>query len=266
MDQEAPSRRRWISRAGLPVAVGAAVLVSSAVTFAAVRTHEADEPTETGSPNATAGPGDGEGTHEHEPAASDEELIAATADGRDLFDHPTLPPYEDRYAAASDEEQAAADDLRSEVQATVEPYQDVAAAVAAGYQPPGRPRGPFQHYLNLDLVRDSTALDPARPDGLVFYFGGQGDPVLLGAFFVARREMVAPRPAGDLVVWHSHESEACPGVFATDAEPCTHARRMLHVWTVDQVELVGRRAGRTVPVEVTDPFGAPFRAAVERAS
>jgi hypothetical protein len=39
---------------------------------------------------------------------------------------------------------------------------------------------------------------------------------------------------------------------------------MLHVWIVDQVELVGRR-DQPVEVEVVDPFGAPFRASVARA-
>ena len=52
--------------------------------------------------------------------------------------------------------------------------------------------------------------------------------------------------------------------FATADEPCTDARRMLHVWTADQVELVGGR-DQPVEVEVVDPFGAPFRASVARA-
>lgn len=78
--------------------------------------------------------------------------------------------------------------------------------------------------------------------------GADGDLVLVGAFFTARPGVDAPTPAGDLVVWHSHG----PG-----------SRRMLHVWTAEEVELVGRR-DQPVTVRVVDPFGAPFRASVER--
>jgi hypothetical protein len=94
--------------------------------------------------------------------------------------------------------------------------------------------------------------------------------VLLGAFFVTPAGTEAPTPAGDLVVWHSHSPD-CPAFFATEDNPCLDARRMLHVWTADEVTLsaarLGRHGGRdraAQTVQVVDPFGVPFRAAVEK--
>lgn len=77
-------------------------------------------------------------------------------------------------------------------------------------------------------------------------------------------------PAGDLVVWHSH-NPSCTGFLVTEAQPCTDTVRMLHIWTADEVELVRRqqrqqpqtgRTGKTVEVRITDPFGVPFRASI----
>jgi hypothetical protein len=178
-------------------------------------------------------------------------------------DHPTLTPYDERYAAAGDDEQASADRLRADVTDTLAAYADVDAAVAAGYRAPRRPKGTRWHYLNRTLAHDDDVLDPAHPEGLVYLTVEGRDPVLLGAFFVAPPGVEAPRPAGDLVVWHSHDAD-CPGFFATADAPCTDVRRMLHVWTADRVTVTGRgRAHRTAEVRVVDPFGAPFDAAVE---
>ena len=179
--------------------------------------------------------------------------------------HADRATYEERYAAASAGEQQAADDLVAEVRATLAAFPTPAEAEAAGYRPPrpGRAQAGVQHYLNRDAALDDTVLDPAQPDGLVYYTGS-GDPVLLGAFFIARRGAEAPSPAPDLVTWHTHDSD-CAQFFVTAAEPCSASRRMLHVWTADQVTWTSRRSGRSGAVEVTDPFGAPFTASIARA-
>jgi hypothetical protein len=183
------------------------------------------------------------------------------------------PPYAERYRAATAPQRAAADALVADVTATLAAYPDVDAAVAAGYQQPrGRSaRGRMYHYLNPAFVTDGRTLDPARPEGLVFADGagdgdatGDGAPVLVGAFFVAPAGAEAPAPAGDLVVWHSHD-DACPALFVSDDEPCLDSRRMLHVWTAGEITLAGRRPDRATTVRVVDPFGTPFDAAVERA-
>ena len=110
------------------------------------------------------------------------------------------------------------------------------------------PRNPTYHYSSPAARTDGAVLDPTRPEGLVYYTVDGQTPVLLGAVFVAPRGVEAPTPAADLVVWHSHDP-TCAGFFATAADPCTSARRMLHVWTVDTTTVapedrpIGRRAG-----------------------
>ena len=175
--------------------------------------------------------------------------------------HGAPAPYAERYAAASPEERAAADELRAAVRDTLTAYAEPDDAVAAGYRPPRHPRGRMAHYLGPSVPRSGTVLDATHPAGLVYDTGG-GAPVLVGAFFVAPRGTEVPGGTGDLVTWHSHDP-TCAAFFATPDEPCTGARRMLHVWTVDTATLTNRR-GEPVDVEVVDPFGAPFVASVER--
>ena len=247
------------------VAAGAA-LVGSAVAYA----NAGDE----GVAGDTAGAADSAAATDHRghegPSADasvggDEGGEGDEGDDHAGHPHPELPPYDERYEAASAADRAAADQLRDDVTATLVAYADVDDAVAAGYRAPRRPGTARRHYLNPALVRDGDELDPHHPEGLVYYEVVGRDPVLLGAFFVTPAGTEAPRPAGDLVVWHSHDPD-CAGFFATADEPCAGVRRMLHVWTVDTVTLARRRnPERTVDVQVTDPFGAPFTASIERA-
>lgn len=179
---------------------------------------------------------------------------------------PARSPYAERYTVATSGEQAAADALVADVRATVAAYADVDAAVAAGYEPAQRPRAErrIAHYVHRGRATDGRLLDAALPEGLVYVTapGGEGDPVLVGAFFLAEAGEAAPQPAGDLAVWHSHDRD-CPARFTSDTDPCLDTRRMLHVWTADQVTLAARRSGRSSTVQVIDPFGTPFNAAVE---
>jgi hypothetical protein len=243
------SPRRMVGGPARLLVAGSVLVVAALLGGAAVAAAQDD------GENAPSGGGEpaadhGDGSHQHR--------------GRGArHAHEPLTPYDERYAAASDDERAAADALLADVRATLAAYEDVDAAVAAGYRTRREPPGLFAHYLDRSVAEDGHLLDPARPNGLVYYTGGDGDPVLLGAFFVAPPGVEVPATTGDLVVWHSH-NRGCPGFFATDAEPCTDVRRMVHVWTIDQVELTAPRTGRTVAVEVTDPFGAPFRASVDR--
>jgi hypothetical protein len=205
--------------------------------------------------------------HDHSAAAGEGEGDEATGEGEGgghgKHEHPELAPYGERFDDASGDEQEAADELLADVTTTLEAYADVDDAVAAGYRAPRDPKGRRWHYLNPELVRDDNQLDPDEPEGLVYYTVEGHDPVLIGAFFVTPKGAEAPTPAGDLVVWHSHDP-ACAGFFATADEPCTTTRRMLHVWTADTITMVGRRQEREVEVRVVDPFGAPLEASVER--
>jgi hypothetical protein len=215
--------------------------------------------------------------HDHDGAASAGEAEASDADGdeaastaaaspghRHGHDHPELPPYDERYAGATGDERDAADALLADVRDTLADYADADAAVAAGYRPAANPRGPIVHYANPEVARDGHVLDPADPNGLVYYTPSEGDPVLLGAFFVVPPGTPAPTPAGDVVVWHSH-NPSCPQFLVEDGQDdCVDTRRMVHVWTAEQVELTARRTGQPVDVRITDPFGAPFTASIER--
>ena len=225
----------------------------SAASAPAVHTHE----TTTTTPG-TSTPTTAPAAHTHAPATP-----GAAAAGGAHAGHRRLAPYTDRLARASDRDRAAADELRDAVRTTVSAYADVQAAVAAGYRAPLSPRGPMVHYFSPTAGRDGAVLDPDWPEGLVYYTVDGQAPVLLGAFFVAPPGVDAPTPAGDLVVWHSH-NPGCAGFFATAADPCTSTRRMLHVWTVDRTTLFTRRIAHPVDVRVTDPFGAPFGASVAR--
>lgn len=191
-----------------------------------------------------------------------EAAAAAEASGSGSHARPRQEPYDQRYAAASPDEQLVADDLLAQTRETVAALPGPATAEAAGYRAPRKPRGPIHHYLNAELVADSDVLDPAHPEGLLFIDGPDGlEPI--GAVFVARSGLEAPADAGDLLAWHSHGAK-CPGFFATADEPCSNTRRMLHVWTAESAEYVPRKGGDPISVELVDPFGAPFVASVAR--
>jgi hypothetical protein len=253
-------RRNRSTRVGVALLTGAVLVAVIGGTVAWASTRDDDSPSTASTPSTPA-------AHDHAAAlaASDAADAAAAAegqDGRHRHQHKALPPYSQRYDAASSEQRAVADKLLSDVRATLTAYADVDKAVAAGYRAPRKPRGPLAHYLNVSYARDGKVLDPQHPEGLVYFTGGKGKPVLLGAFFVAPKGAAVPSDAGDLVVWHTH-NPSCPDFFVTKDKPCLDTRRMLHTWTFDQLTLTGRR-GRTATVKVTDPFGVPFKASVER--
>jgi hypothetical protein len=236
------------------------VAVGGAVAFAS----GGDDP-----PAPTAAPAhDADHDHVGTTDAPGEAMAGADAPGgrhrgHHGHEHPPLTPYADRYAAATADQQTAADQLRAAVTATVAPYADVDDAIAAGYEVVPGTEGHIAHYLNRDAAQDGRVLDPTAPEGLVYYEGGDGAPVLLGAFFLAPKGAAVPDDAGGIVVWHSHDP-ACAGFFATPEAPCTGSRRMLHVWTADHVDITAPRLGRTVGVDIVDPFGAPFTASIAR--
>ena len=278
-----PPRRRLGRRALVAAAVAVAVVtVGGAVALAAGGGD--DDPQAGSAPAPAQGEhdhgADGAATaaghdHDHDAASADAPGVDATAaeppaadspaaDGhRGHHEHPPLTPYAERYAAATPEQQAAADDLRAAVAATIAPYADVDAAVAAGYRVVPATANTIAHYVDPAATRDGRVLDPSRPEGLVYYAAGEGDPVLLGAFFIAPPGEPVPDDAGGIVVWHSHDP-ACTGFFATPDQPCSDTRRMLHVWTADHLDITSRRTGQTVGVDFVDPFGAPFRASIAR--
>ena len=177
--------------------------------------------------------------------------------------------YEERYAAAPETDQQAADDLVAEVRATLAAFPTPAGTrrpPATRPRAPGRAPGGVRHYLDRDAARDGAVLDPSRPEGLVYYTVGGQTPVLLGAVFVApagRRGAHARRPTSS--TWHSHDPGVPRGSSPRPPTRAPPAARMLHVWTVEHDHRAPGSTGRSVDVRVTDPFGAPFFASVVRA-
>lgn len=150
----------------------------------------------------------------------------------------------DQAGLPTPEQAVAADRLYQQTRQALARYADPAVARRDGYQV-GDIRGTDQHVDNPRYVHDGRALDPARPETLVYAAGPHG-PVLLGAMFqTSGIGRPGPTPAGSLLVWHAHEQVCfgslplglagltdpfgvCPALTVT--VPLTN--EMVHVWTV----------------------------------
>jgi hypothetical protein len=111
--------------------------------------------------------------------------------------------------------------------------------------PSNPPLGPTVHYENKAHEKDGSALDPWRPEGLVYAPTPNG-PLLLGAVFkMDRAGQAGPTPAGPIAHWHSHPNLcvsllnlglsgiATPGGTCPPGALNVTTPAMLHVWTVD---------------------------------
>lgn len=149
-------------------------------------------------------------------------------------------------STATPEQQAAAAKLFRDVKASLARYSNVGAAQAAGYRRVTPYRflgwGPA-HFHNMALNRDDRWLDPARPEALAYMKLRNGDHVLLGAMFVAPKDM-GPRPGGPITAWHVHENLCVkpdggvalprgPGKCPEGSFFVGDAVEMIHVWTFD---------------------------------
>jgi len=108
-------------------------------------------------------------------------------------------------------ERMAAQQFADQTWADISPYQDVSAALAAGYRPTTPPDQATAHYMNARYQREHPYMDPKRPQGLVYTNGAH--PVLLGAMY----ELGGRNPAGNsfggvVTGWHRHEN-VCVSVF-----------------------------------------------------
>lgn len=166
-------------------------------------------------------------------------------------DHQTMiqPPLASRRADATGGERAAADALFARTQASLVRFADEPDAVAAGFVPAPNATGRLIHYRNIANRRDASALDPDRPEGLVYARSPSGALVLLGAVFTVQAGETAPTPAGEIFRWHTHDPRCA--TFLVPAGGCPDTFRMLHVWT-------------TTSVDVVDPWIQTFRAAIGR--
>jgi hypothetical protein len=140
----------------------------------------------------------------------------------------TLAPLATRLAAATPAQRAATADLLALTRAAIAPYESEAAARAAGFVPNDATKR-VVHYKNIANRRDDGQLDPAHPEGLVYFRGPTGTLRLLGALYTVRPGEPAPTPGGDVFFWHTHQPSC--GSFLVPAGTCADTFRMLHVWT-----------------------------------
>jgi hypothetical protein len=139
------------------------------------------------------------------------------------------------------EEQTAADRLVAETRADTAPYQDVNAALAAGYRA-GSPDGSgTAHFMNTHPSKDP--LDPMHPAALVYASTRHGE-VLLGAMYqMPKQGEPGPDIGGALTPWHYHTNVcfSLPGLLisglSTPFGACPPgsvritSADQLHVWT-----------------------------------
>jgi hypothetical protein len=142
--------------------------------------------------------------------------------------HGAMPPLHARLAAATPRQRAAAADLLARTETTLRAFASEPAARAAGYVAVDATKRVI-HYRNIANMRDDDVLDPARPEGLVYFHGPTGGFRLLGAYFTVRPGGAAPTPGGDIFSWHTHDPSC--GSFLVPAGHCTGTFRMLHIWT-----------------------------------
>lgn len=140
------------------------------------------------------------------------------------------------------EQQAAADQLVADVEASLARWSDKSAALADGYVQIAPPfGGAGAHYANVEFMNDGIIADPLKPESLMY-----DGPTLQGAMFLME-EVGAPGPmiGGCLTTWHTHSnlcysgepSEGgtiiglsdwgCPGGTYVRITPA-----MLHVWII----------------------------------
>ena len=147
----------------------------------------------------------------------------------------------------------AATKLYEETRAAVQPYRDLQAAIAAGYQPMEPTDLQIVHYIKRAYLTDGDILKPQHVQSLIYYNGAHG-PILIGAMYLMPAwGTPGPQIGGALTTWHHHDglcvdtqtnlvvaaqgsaffdrdnwSRSCPpGTKKWDTPD------MLHVWLID---------------------------------
>lgn len=140
---------------------------------------------------------------------------AATADGMD-----DMAAYPDLAHAAPAQVTQARRLWHGTLSAAPHHFSSWTAAWRAGYTSLGlRPRHPVIYHLrNRAYERDGAALDPRRPEALVYWLPRRGSPVLVGFMY---RVPANRRPSfgGQILAYHRHMRDGHMG-----------ATQMTHVW------------------------------------
>jgi hypothetical protein len=137
-------------------------------------------------------------------------------------------------------QQAAANQLVAQTQATLTKYASLSTATAAGYTPATNPKGYLVHYANWQVAK-TDGFDPSNP-AFLMYANTVNGPKLMGAMFLGPAPCTpGPDIGGPLTQWHAHDDLCLAGgqvVGKTSASgSCasgvhnTNTYFMLHVWT-----------------------------------
>jgi hypothetical protein len=137
-------------------------------------------------------------------------------------------------------QQAAANQLVAETEATLAKYANLSTATAAGYTPATKPTGYLVHYANWQVAK-TDGFDPSNP-AFLMYANTVNGPKLMGAMYLGPAPCTpGPDIGGPLTQWHAHDDLCLSGgevVGKTSASgTCasgvhnTNTYFMLHVWT-----------------------------------
>ena len=157
---------------------------------------------------------------------------------------PDMQMYGNTNAPTAAQVEAAAN-LIKETGASLARFENVTAALAAGYTDRLATNGE-EHLLYAGSNPAYQGLNPRDPSSLVYATNVKGHPpILLGAMYLMPAGVNGPQVGGGLTRWHSH-LEVCPGGRVTIAgfgvalrgqcDPSTwtdkYTPQMLHVWVV----------------------------------
>jgi len=137
-------------------------------------------------------------------------------------------------------QQAAANQLVAQTEATLTKYTSLSAATAAGYTPATNPSGYVVHYANWSVAKNE-GFDPSNPSFLV-YANTVNGPKLMGAMYLGPAPCTpGPDVGGSLTQWHAHDNLCLSGGQVvgrtSSAGTCasgvhnSNTYFMLHVWT-----------------------------------
>ena len=143
--------------------------------------------------------------------------------------------------------------LVTATKAAVAKYEELSAAVAAGYKPMEPPNGEIVHYVNPTYMADQYVLDPNHVQSLIYYNGKSGTQLIGAMYIMPTRAEDGPDIGGPLTIWHKHsnicfddttgiavafvhsgaedttdKSGSCPRGSSLKVTP-----QMLHVWLID---------------------------------
>ncbi len=137
-------------------------------------------------------------------------------------------------------QQAAANQLVAQTEATLTKYTSLSAATAAGYTPATNPNGYMVHYANWQIAKND-GFNPSNP-AFLMYANTVNGPKLMGAMYLGPAPCTpGPDVGGSLTQWHAHDNLCLSGGQVvgrtSSAGTCasgvhnTNTYFMLHVWT-----------------------------------